>query len=216
MITVFILLASCAAAEPFTDRIERDYIDPVLEQIQGALEGREPSWTPPVLPGMPQTRAFSDELVARWIEPLIENDMNFAQSAALTLASPRLSEPPADISISEIVPLQALSPEAAAIVDFMEQRFLTRLFPGDYIMQAAQALGSGRPDEEGPAEPDLDALSHIPAGLTQAVAPQEGAGLDTKAPLPSKDSTRLVRGGIGNVRPKLKPIRSRFTATSTP
>src|SRR5665213_3558176 len=87
--------ASAFSAEPLSDKIDREYVQPVFRELQGALDGREPTWTPPVLPGSAQTAALSEKVRTLWLEPLMAADQGYAFSAARSLASPRAFEPPA-------------------------------------------------------------------------------------------------------------------------
>ena len=150
MIAAILFWAASAAAEPISDRIQREYTLPALAAVQEAVAGRASTWTPPVLPGSAQTRALTETILSRWIEPLFQSNAKFAKDAARYLASPELGAPPAE-----------------------------------------------------PAAPAF----RLPS-LLDLARPQISA--------PPQDSTRLVRGGSGASRPKLKKLetgRARFTFT---
>lgn len=189
------LAAPGAAAETLSDKIDREYVQPVLVQLQGALDGREPAWTPPVLPGTAQTAALSEKVRTLWLDPLLNADQGYAFNAARALASPQAFEPPAEPDLSALLPSPSISPAAEALVSGFQRRFLSRLFPEDYILKAAGALGSGR-DDAGPAAPNVSELAKLPDGRRFA------------------DSTKLTRGSSGGgAAPKLKPFRSSFSAS---
>lgn len=201
------LLSARAAAEPLSDRIDREYVQPALAQVQGALDGREPSWIPPVLPGSAQAARLSERVRARWLEPLLEGNRSYALDAARTLASPRAFEVPAEPDVAALLPDARVSPAAEELVSGVERRFLARLFPEDYALGAAAALGSGRAGEEGPSAPEQEEPARPPDDARFA-RPRD-FGRKRKV----ADSTRLTRGSAGaGPAPRLKPARSRFSA----
>ncbi|OGR97361.1 MAG: hypothetical protein A2V88_06970 [Elusimicrobia bacterium RBG_16_66_12] len=212
ILPALLVAASATAAEPLADRVERDYVRPALEQVRGTLEGREPAWTPPALPGTASSRRLSMELSARWLEPLLQGGGGYVGAAARHLASPTAFEaPPEEPSLAERLPLSSLSPAAAELVETVERRFLSKLFPEEYFQAAARSLGSAGQDE-GPAAPDLGALPQrqedSPARLARP------GDFSFKLPAgPAKDSTRMIRGKAGSPaqRLRLKPLKSRFS-----
>lgn len=224
LLSLVLLLSAPAAAEPLSDKIDREYVQPALSQVQGALAGREPNWTPPVLPGTAQTARLSEQVRARWLEPLMGAGHNYALDAARTLASPQAFEAPAEPDLAAILPDASISPATEELVTAVERRFLSRLFPEDYALKAAGALGAGA-DEEGPAAPDQDDLTRLPSdagaaapggpapGSVRAESPRFARANDFTRKRRVADSTRLAHGSAGAAAPsKLKPTRSRFTA----
>jgi len=182
MIAAILFWAASAAAEPLSDRIQREYTLPALAAVQEAVAGRASTWTPPVLPGSAQTRALTETILSLWIEPLFQRNAKFAMDAARYLASPELGAPPAEPAAPayRLPDLLDLAPAAARIVSEIERRCLKPVFPTDEISSAAAEL----------ARPQISA--------------------------PPQDSTRLVRGGSGTPRPKLKKLetgRTRFNLT---
>ena len=215
MMTALLLsLAAAASAQSLPERVERDYVRPALEQVRGAFDGREPSWVPPVMPGMPQTRALSQDVCSRWLEPLLQSNEGFVRSAAHSLGSERLGGEPAEPDLGPPFSSRSLSPAAASLVEAVDRRFLQRLFDPGYLGRAAQSLGSGDPGAGAPDEPSVDDLSEPgdlglgePAGSPQA----EASAKPAEPALPAKDSTQLVRGRSAAPRPRLKPAPSRFS-----
>lgn len=209
-----LLAAPGRAAEPLSDKIDREYVQPVFRELQGALDGREPSWTPPVLPGSAQSAALSEKVRTLWLEPLMSADQGYAFAAARSLASPAAFEPPAEPDLASILPA-APSPASEDLVSSLSRRFLSRLFPEDYALGAAGALGSARPDENGPSAPDLSELAKSPGGSsaragTSRFARADDFGRKRKV----ADSTSLTRGsGGGAERPKLKAFRSSLSSS---
>lgn len=200
------------AAESLSDKIAREYVQPVLDQVQGAVDGREPNWTPPVLPGSAQTAALSAKVRKLWLDPLMDADQNYALAAARSLASPKVFEPPAEPDLAAILPDASLSPTAENLVSSFERRFLSRLFPEDYALKAAAALGSGRADETGPAAPDQSDLARLPdaASAPDAAAPRFAKPEDFTGKRRVADSTKLTRGSSA-AAPRLKPFASSFS-----
>lgn len=218
LLPVIWLAAAPASGEPLKDKIDREFVQPALSQVQGALSGRQPNWTPPVLPGTATTARLSEKVRARWLDPLLGGGQTFALSAARSLASPRTFEAPAEPDLAGLLPDASLSPETERMVSDVERRFLSRLFPEEYALRAASALGSGRADEAAPQAPDQSDLERLPA---EAGPPPgvPGAGLrfaragDFQAKRKFADSTRLTRGSAGgSSAPRLKPTRSRFSS----
>jgi hypothetical protein len=196
--------SAAGAADTLSDRIDRDYVQPAFRELQGALNGREPAWTPPVLPGTAQTAALSEKVRKLWLEPLMSAEQGYAFAAARQLASPRAFEPPAEPDLAALLPNPSISPAAEDLVTKIQRRFLLRLFPEDYVLKSASALGSGRADEQGPDAPDQSDLANA-AGAP--AAPQNGP------PRRVADSTKLARGSGGAAAgPKLKPFHSRFSS----
>jgi len=195
------LLTSTGSAEPLTERVENAYVRPALAQIQEALEGRGPSWVPPVLPGTSQTRLLNEELQRLWLEPLLQGGDGSAHEAARRLASPTdFSPPPQEASLAERLPIRSLSPVAADMAARIEENFLKQILPGEYFHASARALGSSELNE-GPSAPRHEGLSPMAGEAAQA------------APRPSgKDSTKMVRGKADFARPRLKPLKSKFSA----
>jgi hypothetical protein len=204
-------LGAGASAETLTDRVDREYVRPALEQVRGAFEGRAPAWTPPALPGSAAARGLSDKVRARWLDPLLTNDQGLALDAARSLASPRDFAGPGGRDPSSFLPGATLSPAAQGLVDQVEARFLSRVFSPEYALEAARALGSGR-QAAGPADPPP------PTGdpAAEAAAAVRRASAAAASARRVNDSTRLVRGsgasGDSGSGPHLKPVHSRFTA----
>ncbi|MFI5362207.1 MAG: hypothetical protein ACHQ49_09580 [Elusimicrobiota bacterium] len=212
LLPLALLIAAPGGAAPLSDEIGEKYVTPVFQQLQGALDGREPNWTPPVLPGTAQTAKLSEKVRRLWLDPLFETDQNAAFAAARSLASPQAFEPPAEVDLASLLPSASISPETEELVSTVERRFLSRLFPAEYALRAAAALGSGRPDEAGPPEPALDDLARLPPGSEPRFARPEDFARRRKV----ADSTSLTRGSAGAAaRPKLKEFRSNFSPQST-
>lgn len=213
LLPALLLAAPVLADEPLADKVEREYVKPALEQVQGAVDGREPSWTPPVLPGTASTRRLSEEIESRWIEPLLGAGQGFASGAARTLASPNaFAAPPAEPDAAALLPVSR-APAAEGLVESIERRFLSRLFPEDYAARAAAALGKAA-DDAGPEAPDVSDLADTgaAAGATRLASPQDFSYAKSRR---VADSTRLTRGsGVssGAPRPRLKPFKSRFSS----
>ena len=218
LVPLALFLAAPGAAETLSDTIDREYVQPVLQQLQGALDGREPNWTPPVLPGTAQAAKLSGEVRLLWLEPLMGADQSYAFDAARSLASAQAFEPPAEPDLASILPGVSLSPATEDLVTTVERRFMSRLFPEDYALGAAGALGSGR-DDDGPSAPDLSDLTQLPgdgaAPASPAARPRFARPSDFARPRKFADSTRLAHGPAGaagaSAPPKLKPFRSRLT-----
>jgi hypothetical protein len=198
-----LILAAPGAAEPLSDKIDRDYVQPVLQQLQGALDGREPNWTPPVLPGSAQTTKLSERVRSLWLEPLMGAGQRGAFAAASSLASPRMFEPPAEPEIASLLPDASISPITEELVRTVERRFFSRLFTEDDATQAAGALGS-----EG-----LRLHSDVGAAAAQA-GPRVASPGDFVRGRKYADSTRLAHGSAGgSTPPKLKAFHSSLSST---
>lgn len=210
-----LLAAPGRAAEPLSAKIDREYVQPVLQQLQGALDGREPTWTPPVLPGSAQAAALSEKVRTLWLEPLMGADQGYAFAAARSLASPKTFEPPAEPDLAAILP-SAPSQAADDLASSISRNFLSRLFPADYALGAAAALGSGRPDAEGPSAPDLAELAKFPGGsfgARKAKSERFARRDDFARKRKVADSTSLTRGsGASAGAPKLKAFSSALSA----
>lgn len=188
-----LLAAPGRAAEPLKDKIDREYVQPVFRELQGALDGREPSWTPPVLPGSAQTATFSEKVRTLWLEPLMAANQDYAFAAARSLASPKVFEPPAEPDLAAILP-SASSQGADDLVSSISRRFLSRLFPADAVLGAAGA-------PEGGADRRIEKGARF-ARRDDFVRKRKVA-----------DSTSLTRGSAGSSRaPKLKAFESRFSS----
>jgi hypothetical protein len=181
-----LLIAAPARSEPLSERVDRDYVQPVLEQVQGAVTGRESDWTPPMPPGTRQSGRLCEEVRTRWIEPLFAADQAYMLDAARSLGSATNVAPPAEPGLASLLPVASFSRATEDIVAAFERRFLPRLFPQDYALGAAGALGSGG-DDAGPPEPDQRGLT-AEFGLAPAF------------------------GGPIAQAPRLKSLRSEFSA----
>jgi hypothetical protein len=127
-----LILASPGESETLSAKIEREYIQPVFQQIRSALHGRESNWTPPILPGSAPAAKLGKRIRALWLEPLMAADQNYALGAAHSLASPQASTPPAEPDFASILPasMEGLVPAVA-------RRFLSRFFPEERALNAA-------------------------------------------------------------------------------
>ncbi|HEX4046506.1 MAG TPA: hypothetical protein VH309_01655 [Elusimicrobiota bacterium] len=203
-----LVAATGSAAESLSDKIAREYVQPALEQVQGAVDGREPNWTPPVLPGTAETAALSEKVRKLWLDPLMDADQGYALAAARSLASPKVFEPPAEPDLAAILPVGSISPVAESFVSTVERKFLSRLFPEDYAFKAAAALGSGRAGDAGPSAPDQSDLARLP-DLASA-GPRFAKPEDFTAKRRVADSTKLTRGSSASsaAAPRLKPFSS--------
>lgn len=207
LLPLAVLLASgAAAAEPLQDKIDREYVQPVFRELQGALDGREPAWTPPVLPGSAETAALSEKVRTLWLDPLMAADQRYAFAAARALASPQAFDAPAGPDLAAIVP-SSPSPASDDLVSAISRRFLSRLFPADYALAAAGALGSSRADAAGLPEPDVSDLAKTPAKGGARFAKRDDFARTRKV----ADSTALTRGSASGT-PKLKPTESKFSS----
>jgi len=177
---VLLFASQAAAAEPLKDKLDREYVQPVFRELQGALDGREPSWTPPVLPGSAQTAALSETVRKLWLEPLFAADQAYAFSAARSLASPKEFSAPAEPDLAALLPAAAPSPAAKDVIADISRRFLTGILPD------AADLAAGKAPE--------------PAAAPRFARPEDFAPKRKTA-----DSTGLTRGSGGTAGgPKLK------------
>ena len=98
------ILAAPGAAETLNDKIDREYIQPVFQQIRAAFHGREPNWTPPILPVSARAAKLGAQARALWLEPLLNAEQNYVLNVAHYLASAQPSEPPAEPDFTSILP----------------------------------------------------------------------------------------------------------------
>lgn len=155
LLSLALLLAAPGSAEPLSDKIDREYVQPALQQVQGAIEGREPSWTPPAPPGNAASAKLTQEINERWVEPLMNAHQAYALEAAQSLAAPHSFSAPAEPDLAALVPTAPAAPAAEGLLSAVQRSFLARLFPEEYALRAAAALGSAHQDE-GPPPPELD------------------------------------------------------------
>jgi hypothetical protein len=185
LLPLALLLAVPGSSEPLSDAVQREYLQPVLQQVEGALDGRGSNWTPPAIPGTAQTAKFSERVRLLWLEPLMAADQDYAFSAARSLASPESFEAPAGPDLASILPDASLSPAAEELVSTVERRFLSRLFP------------------------EVFAFAPNPESPSRFARPEDFAGTRRVA-----DSTSLARGsGQASARVKLKAFHSSFSST---
>jgi hypothetical protein len=196
LLPLALILAAPGTAEPLSDRIDREYVQPVFQQLQGALDGREPNWAPPVLPGSAQTAKLSERIRTLWLDPLMSADQDYAFAAASSLASPQTFEPPPEPDLTSILSDASISPATEDLVSMIERRFFSRLLPEGDALGASDALQPG-----GGAAPPRAAARF---------AHQD----DFFAKRKFADSTRLTRGSAGasTARSKLKAFRSQFSS----
>lgn len=184
------LLARPAFAEPLSERVDREFVQPVLEQVQGAVEGRQPDWVPPTLPGSAMTLRLEEDVRVKWLGPLLAAHQAYAFDAARSLASPEAFDAPAEPAILSAVPDASLSAIVESLVAELDRSVAAAFFPAD-----APRPGASRSSETELAPRDLLAQPRDFA-RTRAVS----------------DSSRLTRRmGAGPSRPRLKAKRPRFS-----
>lgn len=148
--------AQPSALDALIERLKRDYIQPTLDNIAGALHGKEPTLPAPPLPSTPASAAGT-AAAAQMVASVMNSMGGFANSAAASLASP---DPNAPVPAAPASPLP-VPPAAAgasnALSRTVQDQILSKIDITGYASDAARSLGSAD-QNAGPPEPDLSSL----------------------------------------------------------
>ena len=144
------------ALDALIERLKRDYIQPTLDNIAGALHGKEPTLPAPPLPSTPASAAGT-AAAAQMVAPVMNSMGGFANSAAASLASP---DPNAAVPAPPPSPLPvppAVAGASNALSQTVQDQILSKIDVSGYANDAARSLGSDSQDP-GPPEPDLSSV----------------------------------------------------------